>query len=55
MSEPVVLLPGTRKNTEPLRGCSKCGQQKEPAGGVQMSATKWRCAACWRGFMSNRK
>jgi len=27
--------------------CSKCNQEKPPEGGIEMSATRWICAACW--------
>lgn len=54
MSQPTVMLAGSMKNTQPLKVCSKCEQNREPAGGIQMSPTKWRCARCWRGFNAKK-
>lgn len=50
MSVVGITLPGSSKNSQPFKLCSKCGQHREPTGGVQMSPNKWRCASCWRGF-----
>jgi hypothetical protein len=55
MSGPTVLMSGSLKNTQPFKFCSKCEKPCEPAGGIQMSPTKWRCALCWRGFNAQRK
>jgi hypothetical protein len=29
--------------------CGKCSEMRAPEGGVEMSPTKWVCAACWIG------
>lgn len=30
-----------------FRVCGKCSENKPPEGGIQLSPTKWICAACW--------
>lgn len=55
MSGPTVILPGSSKHAHKLKECSKCGDKKDPAGGIQMSPSSWRCAGCWRGFGLKRK
>ena len=27
--------------------CGKCSESKPPEGGINMTPTKWICAACW--------
>lgn len=55
MSYSSPTLPGSTKNSQPLKECSKCGGKKEPAGGIQMSPGKWRCSSCWIGFSLRKK
>ncbi len=55
MSDSPVLLPGSTKNSSPLKECSKCGNKREPAGGIQLSPSKWRCASCWRSYVFRKK
>lgn len=55
MTGPTVALPGSLKNDKPFKLCSKCGDKKDPAGGIEMSPGKWRCVSCWRGFQAKRK
>lgn len=43
-----IVLPGSLKNTKPLKECSRCGNEAEQASGVQVSATRWHCYKCWR-------
>lgn len=50
-----ITLPGSTKNTQPLKECAKCGQMREPTGGVNMTPSKWHCASCWRGFAFRKK
>lgn len=40
-------LDGAPKSTQPLKRCGSCAGEKDPAGGVAMSASKWICSACW--------
>ena len=42
-----IILPGSLKTSEALRECSKCGDQRAPEGGVDLSPTRWVCARCW--------
>jgi len=39
------------KGNRPLRVCSKCNTTKVPEGGVEMSATRWYCIACYRRYL----
>jgi hypothetical protein len=55
MSFGTGALPGTPKNTLPLKECPKCGQHKEPSGGVQIGPGKWRCHECWIRFTLRKK
>jgi hypothetical protein len=50
-----IYLPGTPKNAMPLKHCQgACDSPKPPEAGVQVSASKWVCASCWR-LMNSRK
>lgn len=49
------VLDGSRKGDYSLRNCSKCGESRDPHGGIEMSPGKWRCASCWRLFNSIKK
>ncbi len=42
-----IVLPGSSENTRPLKECSRCGAEKEPSGGVELSKGTWVCAPCW--------
>lgn len=55
MSGPTVELPGSLKNDQRFKLCTKCGNKKDPAGGIEMAPDRWRCVSCWRGFQSKRK
>ena len=55
MSGPTVALPGSLSHAHKARVCSKCGAEKDPAGGIQMSPQKWICNACWKQFNSRKK
>lgn len=55
MTGPTVALPGSLKNDQRFKLCTKCGKDKDPAGGIEMSPGKWRCVTCWRGFQAKRK
>ena len=35
--------------------CSKCEREKPPEGGIEMSPTRWICAACWTRKATRRK
>lgn len=35
--------------------CSSCDNERDPGGGIQLSATKWKCAACWRVSQRGKK
>lgn len=51
-----LYLPGTPQNASPLRPCNgPCGREKPPEGGVQMNASKWVCATCWRARMAGSR
>lgn len=50
-----ITLPGSAKGELPMRPCSKCGHDKPPEGGIQMSPARWVCAGCWRLFNSRKK
>ena len=49
------MLDGSRKSEGAMRECSKCGELRDPHGGIEMSPGKWRCATCWRLFNSIKK
>lgn len=41
-------LPGSPLSHKyPLKRCSRCDEDRVPEGGIDMSPTKWVCAACW--------
>lgn len=40
-------LGGQQPNTQRFKQCDKCDVSKPPEGGIQMSPSKWYCAACW--------
>jgi hypothetical protein len=42
-----MTLPGSSRNTQPLKLCDKCETKKPPEGGVQIRAGRWYCKACW--------
>lgn len=35
--------------------CVKCNKDKPPEGGINMSPTRWICAACWVAKATRRK
>ncbi len=41
-------LPGSLPKMRAKRDCGKCGRTAELHGGIQLSPTRWHCAACWR-------
>lgn len=55
MTGPTVALPGSLKNDQRFKHCTKCAKPRDPAGGIEMSPGKWRCVSCWRGFQAKRK
>jgi hypothetical protein len=38
-----------------FKTCAKCEQSKPPEGGIDMTPTRWICAACWVAKASKRK
>ncbi|HOW46204.1 MAG TPA: hypothetical protein P5305_01310 [Rubrivivax sp.] len=42
-----TFLPGSLRRGAQL-DCSQCGGRSDAHSGVQVSATRWRCGACWR-------
>lgn len=50
-----ITLPGSAKNSGQLKECAKCGPNKEPGGGVQMTRTTWYCANCWLNRLRYKK
>lgn len=47
-----IALPGSLKTAQPLRLCQgRCGRERVPEGGAQVSPKKWVCAGCWRNYM----
>jgi hypothetical protein len=48
-------LPGSLTQVRPKLECSKCGQSRSAHGGVQVSPTRWHCAACWRGTLATTR
>ena len=42
-----IEMPKSSKNMHRFKLCNKCEELKPPEGGVQMSAARWICAACW--------
>ena len=38
---------GSRQPIHPLKLCNKCEEKRPPEGGIQLSPSKWYCAACW--------
>lgn len=42
-----IEMPKSSRNMHRFKVCSKCSQEKPPEGGIEMSATRWICAACW--------
>jgi formylmethanofuran dehydrogenase subunit E len=41
------LTLGSKQPIHQLKQCNKCDEMKPPEGGIQMSPSKWHCAACW--------
>lgn len=41
------LTLGNKQQMHQLKHCNKCDEKRPPEGGIQMSPTKWHCAACW--------
>ncbi len=46
-------LKGANKNHRPLKECSRCKENREPSGGIEMGS-KWICAACWQKKVRGR-
>lgn len=44
----LMTLPGSAKNSRPLKTCDKCNTPSEQSAGVQLSQAKWICFKCWR-------
>ena len=38
---------GSKQPTHQLKHCDRCEEKRPPEGGIQMSQSKWHCAACW--------
>lgn len=49
-----IVLPGSAQSSYALRTCDKCGGDKKPEGGMQMSLHRWICAGCWRLFNARK-
>lgn len=49
-----VLLRGSLADDAPLRECSR-GHVCSPLGGVDLSATRWVCASCWKSMNMSRR
>jgi hypothetical protein len=43
------------RNAHRFKLCSKCNESKPPEGGIDMSPTRWMCAACWTIKATRRK
>lgn len=53
-----VMLPNTiarERSGQLFKPCGKCGVDKPPEGGIQMSQTRWLCAVCWTARAVRRK
>ena len=50
-----LRLNGSTQPVHPLRTCAKCGEQRVPEGGIQMTPEKWICAICWTKRQFKRK
>lgn len=37
----------TRNPVHKFKHCQKCDKPRPPEGGIEMSTTRWICAACW--------
>lgn len=56
MTQRQIVLPGSLKSDAPGRLCQgSCGQQRAPEGGVQISAKRWICGACWPTFLAKHR
>lgn len=42
-----LRLPKTPLSGRPLVNCHKCEALAEPAGAIELSPGRWRCAKCW--------
>jgi hypothetical protein len=42
-----IKLEGSRKSANPLRTCGRCGEERDPGGGVDVGPGRWHCASCW--------
>lgn len=53
-----IELPNTStapRNAHRFKLCNKCEEKKPPEGGIEMSSTRWLCAACWTHKATRRK
>jgi hypothetical protein len=48
------LTIGSKQPVHQHKECTHCNEMKPPEGGIQLSHTKWHCAACWAGRASRR-
>jgi hypothetical protein len=48
------LTIGSKQPVHQHKECNNCNEMKPPEGGIQLSHTKWYCAACWAGRSSRR-
>lgn len=55
LQEP-LKMDGSLKSDRPLKQCSTpgCGL-KDPAGGIELSPTRWVCRTCWRARNAKKK
>ncbi len=42
------LLPGSTPDNGRSRFCNRCLHTAPAQGGIELSATRWCCASCWR-------
>jgi len=42
------MLAGSLLDRGPLRFCGRCLLSANEQGGIQLSPTRWCCAACWK-------